>query len=286
MQRITTHLWYDKEAKEAAAFYAAALGNGSRVTSVTSISGTPSGDVDIVHFELLGRKFQAISAGPYFKLNPAISFHVICKTKEETSALWAKLSEGGKVLMELASYPWSPMYGWCQDRYGLSWQVVLNEGDVPRKITPVAMFTLGANGRAEEAIRFWTSLFPGSAPGNLMKGPDGTLQYGSFTLMGDEFGAMDGGDKHAFGFNEAVSFMVPCETQDEIDELWAKMSADPKAEQCGWLKDKFGLSWQIVPAALDALMTSGDAAQRQRVTQAFLKMKKFDIAELERAAKG
>src|SRR5690349_18187185 len=101
MRNITTHLWYDKEAKEASAFYVAALGNGSKVTSVTSLSGTPSGDVDVVTFELLGRKFQAISAGPYFKLNPSISMHVICKTKEETSALWAKLSEGGKVLMEM-----------------------------------------------------------------------------------------------------------------------------------------------------------------------------------------
>jgi predicted 3-demethylubiquinone-9 3-methyltransferase (glyoxalase superfamily) len=97
---------------------------------------------------------------------------------------------------------------------------------------------------------------------------------------------MDGAGKHGFGFNEAISLMVPCETQEEIDYHWERLSADPQAEQCGWLKDKFGLSWQVCPIAMGEMMTKGSAAQIACVTQAFLPMKKFDIAALERAYEG
>lgn len=98
--------------------------------------------------------------------------------------------------------------------------------------------------------------------------------------------AMDSQQEHKFAFNEAVSFVVSCENQDEIDYYWGKLSAHPESEQCGWLKDKFGLSWQIVPSILDTVMSAGDTAQIARVTQSFLKMKKFDIATLEQAAAG
>ena len=123
MQKITPHLWFDKEAKEAAEFYASSFTN-SKVTNVRTLHNTPSGDCDIVSFELSGRQFRAISAGPLFKFNPSISFHVKCKTKDEVEALWNKLSESGTALMELGAYPWSERYGWLQDKYGLSWQIV------------------------------------------------------------------------------------------------------------------------------------------------------------------
>ena len=153
MKQITPHLWFDKEAKEAAEFYCSVFPH-SRITNVTTITNTPSGDCDIVSFELNGQPYQAISAGPLFQ------------------------------------------------------------------------------------------------------------------------------------FNESISFMVNCENQQEIDHYWSKLSAVPQAEQCGWLKDKYGLSWQIVPAALDAMMQTGSPDQIARVTQAFLKMKKFDLAELQRAYDG
>lgn len=148
VQKITPHLWFDKEAKQAAEFYTSIFPN-SRITDVTTLHNTPSGDCDVVSFELNGQPFMAISAGPLFK------------------------------------------------------------------------------------------------------------------------------------FNESISFMVSCDTQEEIDYFWGKLSAVPQAEQCGWLKDKFGLSWQIVPAVLGEMMK--DARKRDRVTQAFLKMKKFNIAELRKA---
>jgi predicted 3-demethylubiquinone-9 3-methyltransferase (glyoxalase superfamily) len=120
MQKITPHLWFDKEAKEAAEFYASLLSD-SRVTNITTLHDTPSGDCDVVSFELSGQPFMAISAGPLFKFNPSVSFHVKFRTKDEIDALWKKLSKGGTVLMELGEYPFSEKYGWIQDKYGLSW---------------------------------------------------------------------------------------------------------------------------------------------------------------------
>jgi predicted 3-demethylubiquinone-9 3-methyltransferase (glyoxalase superfamily) len=153
MHHIVPHLWFDKEAREAAEFYVSVFPD-SRVTNITTLHDTPTGDCDVVSFELSGQAFQAISAGPLFK------------------------------------------------------------------------------------------------------------------------------------FNESISFLVRCETQDEIDRYWEKLSAEPEAEQCGWLKDRYGLSWQIVPSRMDELLASGTEQQIARVTQAFLPMKKLDIAALERAFAG
>ena len=152
MKRIAPHLWFDKQAKEAAEFYCSVFPN-SRILQVTTLRDTPSGDCDVVSFELAGQPFMAISAGPLFK------------------------------------------------------------------------------------------------------------------------------------FNESISFILPCETQQEIDYYWGKLSAVPSAEQCGWLKDKYGLSWQVTPTAMDAMLR-GTPEQVGRVTQAFLKMKKFDIAALQKAFDG
>ncbi|MGE5222380.1 MAG: VOC family protein, partial [Omnitrophica WOR_2 bacterium] len=198
------------------------------------------------------------------------------------------------VLMELGAYPFSERYGWLQDRYGLSWQIIYSgEGRAPQKIIPAIMFVGGVCGRAEEAMKFWTSLFPQSKVNTVQhygKGeePDqeGTLKYGSFSLFGQEFGAMDSAYPHQFAFNEAISFIVRCDTQQEIDGYWEKLSAVPEAEQCGWLKDKYGISWQIVPANMDEMLRGGDRERIDRVTQAFLVMKKFDMAKLQEAYDG
>lgn len=294
MQKIIPHLWFDKEAKEASELYVSAFGNGSKINNIATIHNTPSGSVDIVTFELLGQKFMAISAGPLFKFNPSISFHVKCKTKDEVDAIWEKLSEGGMVLMELGKYPWSERYGWVQDRYGLSWQLIFaGGGKIKQRITPVIMFVGKLCGKAEEAINFYTSVFnKGKVYDTIRysKGeePDreGTVKYAAFTLEDQEFGAMDSAHKHNFAFNEAISLMVYCNNQEEINHYWEKLSADPKAEQCGWLKDKYGVSWQIVPTVMDEMMKDKDKKKVARVTEAFLKMKKFDISKLQRAYKG
>lgn len=299
MQKITPHLWFDKEAKEAAGFYASVFPN-SKVTNVTTIHDTPSGDCDIVSFTLAGQSFMAISAGPIFKFTPAVSFLVACTSKEEVDALWAKLSAGGTALMELGTYPFSERYGWTKDKYGLSWQVMhMGARPITQKITPTLMFVGGVCGKAEEAINLYTSVFPfdpaqgKSSIGNIMRydasaAPDkeGTITHAGFTLFGQAFAAMDSAHKHEFAFNEAISFIVHCDTQEEIDAYWGKLSAVPTSEQCGWLKDKFGVSWQIVPTVMDAMMASGDKEKVARVTAAFMQMKKFDIAALQKAAAG
>lgn len=282
MQKITPHLWFDTQAREAGEFYAS-LFDGGKVTSVTTLHGTPSGSVDLVDIEIAGLRFQMISAGPLFKFNPSISFLVSCPSKDDVDKLWRALSEGGKALMELGAYPFSEHYGWLEDRYGLSWQLMVTNGVEKQRITPVMMFTGAQAGRAEEAIRFYASLFPESNVGQIMRDAEGTIQYGQFELAGQSFAAMDSAHPHGFAFNEAVSLMVHCETQQEIDKYWESLSADPRAEACGWLKDRFGVSWQVVPTAMERMLASGDNAGIARVTEAFLKMKKFDIAALETA---
>jgi predicted 3-demethylubiquinone-9 3-methyltransferase (glyoxalase superfamily) len=296
MRRITPHLWFDNQAKEAAEFYTRLVPN-SRITNVTTLHDTPSGDCDIVSFDLAGQPFMAISAGPLFKFNPSISFHLKCATVDEVDALWSQLTPGGAVLMPLGEYPFSKRFGWVADRYGPSWQVIhAGDREFTQRITPVLMFVGSVCGKAEQAITLYTSVFAGHGPGDSKvsmvsrygagEGPDqeGTVRYASFDLLGQEFGAMDSAHAHQFAFNEAVSLLVPCDTQDEIDYLWGKLSADPKAEQCGWLKDRFGVSWQISPSVMNRIMGSGDQEKIDRVTQAFLPMKKLDIAALERAA--
>lgn len=292
MQKITTHLWFDKEAKEAAAFYTDAF--GGRITSSNTLHGTPSGDVDMLTIEIAGEELTLISAGPLFKFNPSISFLVSCATREEVDKLWGALSPGGSVLMELGAYPFSEHYGWLQDRYGLSWQVMFaGERPVKQKITPVLMFVGAQCGHAEEAIRFYASVFHDSEVGPIIhRGPgeepekEGSVGYAQFALEGKQFAAMDSAREHDFAFNEAISLMVHCKTQEEIDSYWERLSADPKSEQCGWLKDKFGVSWQIVPTIMEEMLANADPKRLARVTQAFLKMKKFDIAKLKEAYQG
>jgi len=294
MQKITPHLWFDTQAVEAAELYVSTFGNGSQVKNISILDSTPSGSVDIVSFELLGQEFQAISAGPLFKFNPSVSFQVICPTKDEVDAIWEKLSPGGAVLMELGAYPFSARYGWLQDKYGLSWQIMFSDrADVKQRIVPMVMFVGEVCGKAEEAINSWISLFPASKIETIQrygKGeqPDqeGTVRYAEFSLFGQQFRSMDSAYEHAFSFNEAISFIVHCDTQEEIDRYWEALSAVPEAEACGWLKDKYGLSWQIVPTSMDEMMSSGSKEQIARVTEAFLKMKKFDLEILWHAYEG
>ena len=300
MQKITPHLWFDKEAREAAEFYAS-LFPDSKVTHITTLHDTPSGDSDIVSFELAGQSFMAISAGPLFKFNPSVSFIVNFDPSRDKDArnnldtLWERLSQGGTALMPLDKYPFSERYGWVQDKYGLSWQLILSdpEGEERPFIVPSLMFVGDVAGRAEEAINYYLSIFKNSKMGAIIRygagqEPDkeSTVMFADFMLEGQWFAALDSAREHNFAFNEAISFLVNCDTQEEIDYYWERLSAVPESEQCGWLKDKFGVSWQISPTALGEMMTKGTREQIDRVTQAFLPMKKLEVAELQKAYEG
>lgn len=293
MQKITSHLWYDKEAKEAAEFYTSVFPDSS-IKNSSVLHNTPSGDVDIVTIQLMDHEFTLLSAGPLFKFTPAISYMVSCATVEEVDALWAKLSPGGTTLMELSEYPFSKRYGWTTDKYGLSWQLAaMGDQPIKQRITPALTYVGAVAGKAEEAMNFYTSVFHDSSIGFVMRyeaGEEsdkaGTIKHASFMLEGQLFVAMDSAREHNFTFNEAISLMVHCKDQAEIDYYWKKLSAVPESEQCGWLKDKFGVSWQVVPDDMDAMMSNGTLEQIARVTEAFLKMKKFDLAELQKAYEG
>jgi predicted 3-demethylubiquinone-9 3-methyltransferase (glyoxalase superfamily) len=294
MQKVIPHLWFDKEAKDAANFYVSVFPD-SAITSSMVLRNTPSGDCDVVAFDLMGYSFLAISAGPLFTFNPSVSFFVLCKTNDEVDRLWAKLSEGGHVLMELGEYPFSKRYGWTADKYGVTWQVSLDDGHYQyrHRITPTLMYVGNVAGKAEEAMRFYASVLPESTVGDIARYPagmepdkEGTVMHGSVTLAGQEFFAMDSAQKHDFTFNEAISLIVNCDSQEEIDRYWYTLSAVPAAEQCGWLKDKFGLSWQITPSDMQEILRSSSQAQMDRVTQAFLPMKKLDMETIRRAYEG
>ncbi len=300
MEKITPHLWFDKEARQAAEFYVAAFPD-SKINNITTLHDTPSGDTDMVSFDLAGLPFMAISAGPEFKINPSVSFLVNFdpsrdkNARKNLDALWEKLSSGGMALMPLQEYPHSQHYGWIQDKYGVSWQLMLTnpEGEERPFIIPFMMFVGDVVGKAEEAVQFYLSVFKDTRMGGLQRyGPgsapdkEGTLMFSDFMLEGEWFAAMDSAHPHEFAFNEAISFIVPCDSQEEIDYYWKKLSAVPESEQCGWLKDKYGMSWQITPTVMSEMLQLGTREQVDRVTQAFLPMKKLEIDKLEEAFGG
>lgn len=305
MNKIIPHLWFDNQAREAAAFYASVFPE-SKLNSSSTIHNTPSGDCDIINFEIWNTPFMAISAGPYFKPNPSINFIVNFdplffgndrsavrdKARAKLDEVWNKLLPGGKVLMPLEKYFFSERYGWIQDKYGFSWQLILTQPDRARRPTIIpSMMFIGANaGRADEAVHFYTSVFKNSERGMEHRydgktPPDkaGTLAFVDFKLEGQWFAALDSAHKHEFQFNEAVSLLISCENQQEIDYYWNKLSAVPEAEQCGWLKDKFGVSWQVNSAEMNEMMSKGTPEQVDRLVQSFLQMKKFDLAKLKKA---
>jgi len=268
-------LWFDGKTKEAAEFYCSIFEN-TKITSENSL---------VITFESVGQKFMLLNGGPYFTINPSVSFFVVCETEEEIDKTWKKLLEGGSVLMPLDKYDWSAKYGWVQDKFGVNWQLSFGKlQDVGQKFSPVLMFAGEQNGKAEQAVMFYTSVFHDSSIVGIMKytqdedDKEGNVKHAQFKLGENVFMAMDSSMPHSFSFNEAISFVVNCDTQEEIDYYWEKLSAVPEAEQCGWLKDKFGVSWQIVPTILEKLMS--DPSRSERVTAAFMQMKKFDIEKL------
>jgi predicted 3-demethylubiquinone-9 3-methyltransferase (glyoxalase superfamily) len=278
MNKIYPCLWFDGKAKEAAEFYCSVF-EDSVITSDTPM---------VVIFESAGQQFMCLNGGPQYTFNPSVSFYVVCETEEETERVWKSLSQGGTALMPLDKYDWSDKYGWIQDRFGVSWQVSWGRmEDVGQKFTPALMFTGDQNGKAEQAIGFYHSVFEDSGIRGILRyekgenDSEGNVKHAQFTLRGLVFMAMDSSFPHQFGFNEAVSLVVDCETQEQIDHFWSKLTEGGQEGQCGWLKDQFGVSWQIIPAILGELMS--DPSRSEKVINAFLQMKKFEIEKLVNA---
>ncbi|GGI42607.1 VOC family protein [Mammaliicoccus stepanovicii] len=293
-QRIFPHLWFDTGSKDAAEYYMNVFPE-SKILSEVTLSDTPSGDSKQMSFEVYNYKFMAIDAGPYFVKNPSISFTVLFK-KSELDVLenaWHLLSKNGNIIMDLDTYDFSEKYGWVEDQFGVSWQLIITEEPFEERIRPSLLFNNDNVGRAEEAIHYYTEIFKNSESVSKFYYPEGMepnktsyLAHSEFKLENQYFIAMDSAFEYDYSFNEGISLMILVDGQDEIDYYWDKLSAVPEAEQCGWLKDKFGVSWQVVPSIMNEFAKKGTPEQMQRVTQAFLKMKKFNIAELEKAFEG
>lgn len=291
---IVPCLWLDDQAEDAARFYTQTFPQG-RVTAVSRYpesmdnpSGKPRGSVLTVDFEVAGQRFTALNGGPQFVINPSISFFVHLDTADEIDPLFSALADGGEVLMPLGAYPWSERYGWVQDRFGVSWQLIAGREPAGAIIAPCLMFAGAQHGRAEEAMQMYTGIFPDSRIEHVERytageGPEGTLKHGRFVVAGQEMIAMDSHIQHGFTLNEAISLQVMCKDQGEVDRYWAALSEGGEQGPCGWLKDRFGVSFQVVPDAMVEWMTSDDVAARDRAFKAMLIMKKLNIAVIQDA---
>lgn len=273
--KIYPCLWFDGKAKEASEFYLSVFGNG-RIISENQM---------VIIFEIDGQKFMGLNGGPQFKINPSLSFYTVFDTPEEVDAAWKKLIEGGSALMPINKYPWSECYGWLQDRYGVSWQLTLgNSAEMGQKFTPSLMFTGNNNGRAGHAINHYTSIFKDSSVRFIARYEDGdndltgNIKHAQFILNGQVFAVMESSMNHHFTFNEGLSLVIECDTQEEIDHYWEHLTDGGEEIQCGWLKDRFGVSWQVIPSVLEKLMQ--DPEKMQKAVEAFMNMKKFEIDKL------
>jgi len=296
-QRITPCLWFDGQAEQAAELYTRVFPR-SRVVGESrygkegyEVHGQPEGQVMTVDMEFAGYRMMGLNGGPAFRINPAISFFVQLESEAEVDAVWEGLADGCSVLMPLGAYDWSAKYGWLSDRFGVSWQVSLGAAAaVGQTVTPSLLFVGAQQGRAEAAMEHYTSIFPNSHIEGVLRydgsgaDPAGTVQHAQFKLDGEVFMAMDSALAHDFGFNEGVSLIVGCETQDEVDHYWRALTSDGGSESmCGWLADRFGVSWQVVPEVVDRLLGDPDREAAGRVMQALLGMRKLNVSELEAA---
>lgn len=294
---IVPCLWFDDQAERAAKLYTEIF-PGGRVTGVSHFpeggdnpAGKPPGSVLTVEFEVAGQRFTALNGGPQFVIGPSISFFTHVASASEAERLFSRLAEGGEVLMPLGTYPWSERYGWVQDRFGVSWQVITGRAESAAMIVPCLMFAGAQHKRAEEAIRMYTSIFAGGRVLRMERyaqgeGPEGTIKHGRFVVAGQEMVAMDSHLDHSSTFSEALSLQVMCADQAEVDRYWAALSEGGEQGPCGWLKDRFGVSWQVAPAQVTEWMTSKDTAARDRAFQAIMGMKKLDLAAIRRAFEG
>lgn len=298
MNRITPNLWFDKNAEEAVNFYTSLFPNLE--IGLTSRFGKegfehhkmPEGTVMTMNFQIQGQKFVALNGGPVFKFNESVSFFVYCESDERIEFLYNKLSEGGSVNMPLNKYDWSEKYAWVKDKFGVSWQLDVDKINSPQKIVPALLFVNDKFTKVKEAVTHYTNIFPNSKmifeypiPKNENL-PEDNLVFAQFSLNGNLFNAMSGAGEHNFDFNEAVSFIIECESQKEADFYWEKLTEDGSESMCGWLKDKYGVSWQVVPTEAYKYIGGPDKEKRSRALNSMFEMKKLDLEMLKKAYEG
>lgn len=304
MSHLTPHIWCDRTAEEAAEFYTRAFREVREISrshypteDLPDFQKPLAGEVVALELAIHGCPVGFVNADDTFRPNPAAGFmvHIGTAHADDPHAyideIHDRLIDGGHALMPLDAYPFSPRYAWIEDRYGVSWQLFVQPEDAqPRPfLVPALLFCGPAQNRCSEAVETYTSLFAGAEAGTVVPYPEQTGPATTGAVMFSEFRlgpatgdttrepwvtAMDSGVEQPFTFTAGFSLMVRAKDQAEIDRLWAALSAVPEKEACGWCCDEFGVSWQIVPADIDALMEIPGAHQR------LLTMKKIDIEAL------
>jgi len=279
-ENITPCLWYNGQAQEAAALYCSVF-TDAKITAQSPI---------VTAINVSGHSITLLDGGPMYKPNPSISFFYICEKEDELNKIWNAFSKEGTVLMALDKYPWSEKYGWINDKFGISWQIALGKlSDVGQKITPCLMFTGKQYGKADEAIAHYSTIFKNVKVDGILRyganeSPDeeGKVKHAQLALNDHKFMIMESAAPHNFSFTEGVSLTVYCETQNEIDYYWEKLTESGKESMCGWLKDKFGVSWQIIPTVLGKIMS--EPAKAGKAAQAFMAMRKLNIEQIVQAS--
>lgn len=277
-------LWFNGDGKEAADFYCETF--GGKITADTPV---------VLNIELFGQKLMFLNAGPQFEKNASISFTILCETENELHNYWKQLSQNGTVIKDLGEYSGSKLYGSILDQFGVTWQLYLSEIQNDQKIIPTLTFAHQNNGKAKAAIEFYTSIFPHSKIGRILKYGDkvgndhseisGNVQHADFKIDDYSLFVLDRSDDQPFDFNEGISIVVMTDDQIQTDHLWDSLLINGgRASMCGWLKDQFGISWQIVPKRLLELMNDFDQpAKAQKVVEAMMSMQKIEIETLETA---
>lgn len=270
--------WFGDNARQAAEFYTR-LFEGSEITNETPI---------VVTFNLQGHRFMALNGNHQIIPNPSLSFFVVCESEEELHPLWEGLCEKGNVLMPMKKYDWSDLYGWVEDQFGINWHISLGKiSDAGQKISPLMMYCGPQQGKAEEALNFYHSVFRNSSITGVYKYPPGTpeiegqVMHSQMVADGNVLMLMDSGVPQPFTFNECVSLVIECDSQEEIDYFWDTFTKDGKESMCGWCSDAFGVFWQIIPKDIDSIMC--DPERAPRAMKELMKMKKIDIKVLREA---
>jgi predicted 3-demethylubiquinone-9 3-methyltransferase (glyoxalase superfamily) len=279
-EKITPCLWFNGQAKEAAELYCSVFAD-AKITSQSPI---------VTGISVSGQSITLLDGGPMYKPNPSISFFYLCEKEDELEHIWKTLTKNGTVLMPLDFYPWGQKYGWLSDRFGISWQVALGKmSDVGQKITPCFMFTGKQYGRAEEAIKHYSSIFKKVKVDSIRRyekdeAPDveGKVKHAQVSFNDQKFMLRESARPHNFTFTEGVSLTIHCDNQAEIDYYWDKLTESGEESMCGWLKDKFGVSWQIIPTILNQLMS--DPSKAGKAAQAFMAMRKLNIEQIVQAS--
>ncbi len=279
-EKITPCLWFNAKAKEAATLYCSVFAN-AKIASQSPI---------VTEINVAGHSITLLDGGPMYQPNPSISFYYICDTEQELDRIWNAFVKEGTVLMPLDKYPWSEKYGWITDKYGISWQIALDKiNKVSQKITPCLLFTGKQYGRADEAIAHYADIFKTlhvdgilRYSANELPDMEGKVKHAQITLDNQKFMLMESASPHDFTFSEGVSLTIHCETQEEIDYYWERLTESGEESRCGWLKDKFSVSWQIIPTILGKLMS--DPAKAGKAAQAFMAMRKLNIEQIVQAS--